>query len=91
MSNTTGRKFGGRKKGTPNRLTVERKALLDSFLAENFDEFKERMSQIENPVDFCRLYVALLNFVLPKISSVALKEEKHQETLAEELDRIANE
>ena len=91
MSNTTGRKFGGRTKGTPNRITLERKTLLDNFLAENFSEFKERMSQIENPVDFCRLYVQLLNFVLPKISSVTLQEEPHRETLAEELERIAKE
>ena len=89
MSNRTGYKFGGRAKGTPNKITSERRKELDLFLENNFEEFENRMKAIENPADYCRLYIQLLNFVLPKISSVTIKDEPHRETLAEELDRIA--
>lgn len=75
-------------KGTPNKITQERKELLDLFLKDHFNEFVERMSSIESPVDYCRIYVQLLNFVMPKIASVAIKEEPYRESLAEELDRI---
>ena len=63
--------------------------MLDIFLENNFEEFENRMKAIENPADYCRLYIQLLNYVLPKISSVTIKDEPHRETLAEELDRIA--
>lgn len=89
MSNRTGYKFGGRTKGTPNKITSERRKELDLFLENNFEEFENRMKAIENPADYCRLYIQLLNYVLPKISSVTIKDEPHRETLAEELDRIA--
>ncbi len=90
MSNKSGRKFGGRAKGTPNKITLERRQLLDLFLKDNFEEFATRFAAIENPVEYCRIYIQLLGFVIPRISSITLQEEKHQETLQEELDRICN-
>ena len=35
--NTTGRKFGGRKKGTPNKLTAEVKEKVQSLLDGSID------------------------------------------------------
>ena len=82
-------KTGGRQLGTPNRITAERRKLLDLFLEDNFEEFERRMAAIENPADYCRIFVQLLNFVMPKISSVTIQDEVPGETLAEELDRLA--
>jgi len=35
MANTTRKKYGGREKGTPNRLTKELRILLNMFLIMN--------------------------------------------------------
>ena len=91
MSNNTGKKFGGRAKGTPNRITRDRREMLGGFLQDNFDEFVRRMKAIENPYEYCRMYVQILGFVLPKCSSITIKEEPHIVSLTEELDRISGE
>ncbi len=82
-------KTGGRKQGTPNKLTSERRKLLDLFLENNYEEFERRMSAIENPVDYCRLYISILGFVIPKLSSVTIKDDLPQKTLKDELDEIS--
>lgn len=82
-------KTGGRQSGTPNRLTAERRKLLDLFLEDNFEEFQRRMLAIDNPVDFCRLYISILGFDIPKLSSVSVKDDIPKKTLRDELDEIA--
>ncbi len=38
MANTTGKKFGGRKKGTPNRLTKELRTILKNVLYNELEK-----------------------------------------------------
>ncbi len=47
MANTTGKKFGGRQKGTPNRLTRELRAVLKDVLYEEIDRLPERLNELE--------------------------------------------
>lgn len=82
-------KTGGRQSGTPNRITAERRKLLDLFLEDNFEEFERRMAAIENPADYCRIFISILGFVIPKLSSVTVKDDIPQKTLKDELDEIA--
>lgn len=60
MANTTGKKFGGRKKGTPNKTTAEvKKALCEAF---------EKLGGVpalvewgkENQTEFYKLWVKLI-------------------------------
>ena len=37
MANTTGTKFGGRTKGTPNRTTAETKELIQNVVSNELD------------------------------------------------------
>ncbi len=46
MANTTGKKFGGRKKGTPNRLTKELRSLLKDILYEELERTPEYLDHL---------------------------------------------
>ena len=38
MANTTGKKYGGREKGTPNRLTKELRSVLKDIVYQELEE-----------------------------------------------------
>jgi len=64
MANTTGKKFGGRTKGTPNKLTTSvKEAILEAF---------DKVGGIEYLVDIAkddpRTFCALLGRVLPLVA-----------------------
>ncbi len=48
MANTTGKKFGGRQKGTPNRLTRELRAVLKDLIHEELETLQERMDHLDS-------------------------------------------
>ena len=41
MANTTGKKYGGREKGTPNRLTKELRTILKDVLYNELEKIEE--------------------------------------------------
>jgi hypothetical protein len=47
MANTTGVKYGGRQKGTPNRLTKELRTILKEALHKELESVGERLEQLE--------------------------------------------
>ena len=47
MANTTGKKFGGRQKGTPNRLTRELRAVLKDLIHEELETLHERLDHLD--------------------------------------------
>ena len=46
MANTTGKKFGGRIKGTLNKCTAETKALLVDLIASQMDRIQEALDEV---------------------------------------------
>ena len=48
MANTTGDKYGGREKGTPNRITKELRSLLKDVLYEEIGALQDRLDAL-NP------------------------------------------
>ena len=46
MANTTGKKYGGRQKGTPNRMTKELRSVLKDVLFEELGEIKEKLDML---------------------------------------------
>ena len=70
MANTTGKKFGGRQKGTPNKLTRELRSVLKDVLYEEIDRLPERLDEL-NTKDRLELLVKLMPFVFPKVQSVS--------------------
>ena len=70
MANTTGKKYGGRQKGTPNRMTKELRAVLKDVLFEELCEIKEKLDMLE-PKERLELVIKLIPYVLPKVNSVS--------------------
>ena len=61
MTNTTGKKFGGRKKGTPNKTTQDMKsAILEAFEKAGGAAYLQRLADDEP-----RTFAMLLAKVLP--------------------------
>jgi hypothetical protein len=70
MANTTGKKFGGRQKGTPNKLTKELQSVLKDVLYEEIDRLPERLEELDTK-DQLVLLVKLMPFVFPKVQSAS--------------------
>ena len=69
MANTTGKKFGGRKKGTPNRLTKELRTILKNVLYNELDNIEELLDSLE-PKERLELVIKLIPFILPKVGKI---------------------
>ena len=70
MANNTGKKFGGRQKGTPNRMTKELRSVLKDILFEEIEELQDRLDNL-NPKERVELIIKLMPYALPKVKSVS--------------------
>ena len=70
MANTTGKKYGGRQKGTPNRMTKELRSILKDILYQELEEIEERLDVLE-PKTRIELLIKMMPFVLPKTNSIS--------------------
>ena len=70
MANTTGNKYGGREKGTPNRITKELRSLLKDVMYDEIGALQERLDTL-NPKDRVELLIKLMPYALPKVTSVS--------------------
>jgi len=70
MANTTGNKYGGREKGTPNRLTKELRTLLKDILYKELEEIQQRLELLK-PKERLELLIKLMPYVLPKTTSIS--------------------
>ena len=52
MANTTGKKYGGRQKGTPNRMTKELRSILKDILYQELEEIEEKYTFIFKFIQF---------------------------------------
>ena len=86
-----GQQGGGRKKGTPNRVTREKRELISTFIDGHWDEFMEAYSQIGDPEKKCRIFLDLLPYATPKLASVEYKDKTPVKTFKDELDEISGE
>lgn len=71
MANTTGRKFGGRKTGTPNTTTKELREKFTLLLENNFDKLQSDIDLLE-PKDRAKTLLELAKFVLPTLRATEL-------------------
>ena len=71
MANTTGRKFGGREKGTPNKITSEIREKFTLLVDNNIDRLQEDINQLE-PRDRIRMLLELSKFVLPTLRATEI-------------------
>ncbi len=67
-----GKKTGGRKKGTPNKVSGDMKAVLAAFFSEYYEsgEFEKDFYKILDPKDRLEITAKLLPFFMPKMQAV---------------------
>ena len=70
MANTSGNKYGGRKKGTPNRITKELRSLLKDVMYDEIGALQERLDAL-NPKERVELIIKLIPYSLPKVTSIS--------------------
>jgi hypothetical protein len=70
MANTTGKKFGGRKKGTPNKSTTEIRQGFHLLIENNLDKLEDWLEKIaeEDPVKALDMIHKFGDFIVPKLS-----------------------
>ena len=61
-------KYGGRKKGTPNRLTKEVRTLLKNLLFSELSQVESHFEKLD-PKDRIELLIKLMPFTCPKVKS----------------------
>jgi len=69
MANNTGKKFGGREAGTPNKLTKELRAVLKDVLYNELEKIEELLESLE-PKERLGLVIKILPFVLPRVDKI---------------------
>jgi len=62
MANNTGKKYGGRKKGTPNRLTKELRTVLKDVIYDELENLDKRLEELESK-QRVELIIKLLPYV----------------------------
>ena len=70
MANTTGNKYGGREKGTPNRMTKELRSVLKDVLFEEIEALQERLDALK-PKERVELLIKLMPYALPKVTTIS--------------------
>jgi len=82
---------GGRKKGTPNKVNKETRALLANFVEENWETFKTDYKNITDPEKKCSIFLQIMSYVTPKLQAVEYQDKTPPKTFKDELDEISGE
>ena len=70
----------GRKAGTPNKATTEIKEAFQMLLEDNLPTLQRDISSLE-PKERVKFMLELASFIIPKMKSVDLKEDKTETIL----------
>ena len=70
MANTTGIKYGGRRKGTPNRITKELRTVLKDLLFEELQNIPDHLEKLDTK-ERLELIIKILPYALPKVTSIS--------------------
>lgn len=85
-----GQKTGGRKKGTPNKVTKQTREWLGVMLKRNRRIFEKRLKNCED-AEYCRIFAQLLPYVVPKKTEAEINGQMDLHTLTDEqLQQVIN-
>ena len=70
MANTTGIKYGGRQKGTPNKLTKELRSVLKDVLYQELEQIQTHLDSLK-PKERVELVIKLIPYILPKVTTIS--------------------
>jgi len=75
----TGKKTGGRSKGTPNKLTIETRTIIHSLLSEELPNLRKYISEVKKPELKAKLLIDLLPYSLPKYHTIQLTSQTEEQ------------
>lgn len=79
-------KTGGRKKGTPNKMTSSLRKRLEKQLEPFIDNLETLIMKIADPKDRVQAITSILPYVAPKMATIDMKsEEEHNITIEQTL------
>jgi len=81
MANTTGKKFGGRQKGTPNKISARLREVLSSILEGEIEKIPDYLNELK-PRERLEVIIKLIPYVVPRVEPVNL----NHLTLTEQFD-----
>ena len=90
--NNTGKKYGGRIKGTPNKDTKQLRLRIENLLEENWDGVLIDLQSLK-PKDRIDAYLRLLEYSLPKLNRTEILPYENpltKEEIERELSRLGN-
>lgn len=67
-------RLGGRKPGTQNKSTVLNGEMVQALLDQNADKAQGMLDKIQDPEAWWRVYLKLMEFRLPKMSSIDIND-----------------
>lgn len=70
MANTAGIKYGGRQKGTPNKLTKELRSVLKDVLYQELEQIQTHLDSLK-PKERVELVIKLIPYILPKVTTIS--------------------
>lgn len=84
MANTTGQKFGGRTKGTPNKCTSKTKELLSDLIMGQTDRIQEALDEVFecNKKEYLNVMIRLIPYVIPKATEAPMNEPAERKPLS---------
>ena len=74
MANTTGKKFGGREKGVPNKDVAKTRQLIEQLVKDNFSQLQLDIASLE-PRDRVKAIISLLKYCTPTFKAIELTDE----------------
>ena len=74
MANTTGMKYGGRKKGTPNLVTQDIREAFQKLIEDNLPQLEKDLASLE-PKERLKMIVDLSAYVIPKLKQIDIESE----------------
>lgn len=68
--------FGGREKGTPNKVTKELRTILRAFVSKELDGIEKRVETLTDK-ERLEFLLKVLPFVAPKFKQEVMQSDKH--------------
>lgn len=84
-------RYGGRKKGTPNKVNKDLRERISMFLDDNFDDAMKAWKNLEDK-DKVKMYTDLIKFSVPTLQAVSLDANiKKEDSVEDDLKELAQE
>ena len=89
MANTTGKKYGGRQKGTPNKVTGDVRQWLSELIDSNRSQIEKDIKKLD-PKDRLQILEKFMQYTIPKMQSISANIDLNELT-DQKLNTIINE